>query len=198
MTISPLSYYGRLLCRWLQSLGNVNTPRCLLSSCLRLCLFRLRFLDIWTSIRLASLWRWFFQTHAIGIWTSPLQGGARFLDYRHSTSSLLPPCECLPFLHARTDRRRLNAELHVHRSLHRTRILRLDSTCLRWSLSVCFRRRLTVDDFVCRCDFNITGESYRVAASGCLFFSFFYSYYYFYVLSFTFCNLLRYVIKINN
>src|SRR6218665_2399904 len=26
---------------------------------------------------------------------------------------------------------------------------------------------------------------------------FFYSYYYFYVLSFTFCNLLRYVIKIN-
>src|SRR6218665_754106 len=59
-----------------------------------------------------------------------IAGGARFLDYRHSTSSLLPPCECLPFLHARMDRRRLNAELHVHRSLHRTRILRLDSTCL--------------------------------------------------------------------
>src|SRR6218665_2073496 len=64
-----------------------------------------------------------------------IAGRARFLDYRHLTSSLLPPCECLPFLHARMDRRRQNAELHVHRSLHRTRILRLDSTCLRWSLS---------------------------------------------------------------
>src|SRR6218665_384367 len=63
MTISALSYYGRLLCRWRKSLKNVNTPRCLLSSCLRLCLFRLRFLDIWTSIRLASSWRWFFQTN---------------------------------------------------------------------------------------------------------------------------------------
>src|SRR6218665_3423420 len=62
--------------------------------------------------------------------------GARFLDYRHSTSSLLPPCECLPFFHARMDRRMLNAELHVHRSLHWTRILRLDSTCLRRSLSL--------------------------------------------------------------
>src|SRR6218665_1559218 len=39
--------------------------------------------------------------------------GARFLDYRHSPSSLLPPCECLPFLHPRMDWRRLNAELHV-------------------------------------------------------------------------------------
>src|SRR6218665_1183334 len=63
-----------------------------------------------------------------------IAGGARFLDHRHSTSSLLPPCECLPFLHARMDGRRLNAELH--RSLHRTRILRLDSTCLRWISSL--------------------------------------------------------------
>src|SRR6218665_3724575 len=88
MTISPLSYYGRLLCRWLQSLGNVNTPRCLLSLCLRLCLFRLRFLDIWTSIRLASSWRWFFQTHAIGIWTSPLQGSQ---VSRLSTFNIITP-----------------------------------------------------------------------------------------------------------
>src|SRR6218665_2660469 len=88
MTISPLSYYGRLLSRWLQSIGNVNTPRCLLSSCLRLCLFRLRFLDIWTSIRLASSWRWFFQPHAIGIWTSPLQGepGFSIIDIQHHHS----------------------------------------------------------------------------------------------------------------
>src|SRR6218665_211903 len=63
-----------------------------------------------------------------------IAGGARFLDHRHSTSSLLPPCECLPFLHARMDRRRPNAELH--RSLHRTRILRLDFMCLRRSLSL--------------------------------------------------------------
>src|SRR6218665_1715542 len=65
-----------------------------------------------------------------------IAGGARFLDRRHSTSSHLPPCECLPFLHARMDWRSLTAELHVHRSLHRTRILRLDSTCLRWSLAL--------------------------------------------------------------
>src|SRR6218665_2941257 len=63
-----------------------------------------------------------------------IAGGARFLDHRHSTSSLLPRRECLPTLHAGMDRRRLNAVLH--RSLHRTRILRLDSTCLRWSLSL--------------------------------------------------------------
>src|SRR6218665_1834010 len=65
-----------------------------------------------------------------------IAGGDRYLDHRHSTSSLLPPCECLPFLHARMDRRRVNAKLHIHRSLHRTKILRLDSTCLRWSLSL--------------------------------------------------------------
>src|SRR6218665_603991 len=40
----------------------------------------------------------------------------------------------------------------------------LELNC-RWR-TVCFGRRLTVDDFVCRCDFNITGESYRGAASG--------------------------------
>src|SRR6218665_63496 len=81
----------------------------------------------------------------------------------------------------------------------------LELNC-RWR-TVCFGWRLTVDDLVCRCDFNITGESYRGAASGCLswrrcwlpiFLVFLNSYYYFYVLSFTFCNLLRYVIKINN
>src|SRR6218665_3302753 len=38
-----------------------------------------------------------------------IAGGARFLDHRHLTSSLLPPWESLPFLHARMDRRRLNA-----------------------------------------------------------------------------------------
>ena len=31
---------------------------------------------------------------------------------------------------------------------------------------------LSVDDFVCRCDFSITGESYCGAAAGCLSFSF--------------------------
>src|SRR6218665_485026 len=36
------------------------------------------------------------------------------------------------------------------------------------SRTFCFGRRLTIDDFVCRCDFNITGESYRGAAAGCL------------------------------
>src|SRR6218665_52486 len=61
-------------------------------------------------------------------------GEARFLDHRHSTSLLLPPRECLPFLHARMYGRRLNAELH--RGLHRRRIQRLDSMCLRWSWSL--------------------------------------------------------------
>src|SRR6218665_1863590 len=39
--------------------------------------------------------------------------------------------------------------------------------------TICFGRRLSVDDFVCRCDSNITGDSYRGTAAGCLFFSFF-------------------------
>src|SRR6218665_2374540 len=52
--------------------------------------FRLRFLDIWTSIRLASSWRWFFQTHAIGIRTSPLQGNLGFpsIDIQHRNRNL--------------------------------------------------------------------------------------------------------------
>src|SRR6218665_485025 len=82
---------------------------CILSSCLRLCLLRVGFLDIWTSIRLASSCRWFFQTQRHWNLDESLVGEARFLDHRHSTSSLLPPFECLPFLHARMDRRRLNA-----------------------------------------------------------------------------------------
>src|SRR6218665_149977 len=107
---------------------------CILSSCLRLCLLRVGFLDIWTSIRLASSCRWFFQTQRHWNLDESIVGEARFLDHRHSTSSILPPFECLPFLHARMDRRRLNAELHC--SLHRTRILWLDSTCPHWSLSL--------------------------------------------------------------
>src|SRR6218665_219603 len=63
-----------------------------------------------------------------------IAGEARFVDHQHSTSSFLPPRECLPFLHARKDLRRLNAELHC--SLHRTRILWLDSMCLHWSWSL--------------------------------------------------------------
>src|SRR6218665_507034 len=88
---------------------------------------------------LESSWRWIFRPHAIG---QVHCRGSQVVDHQHSASLLLPPRECLPFVHARMDRRRLNAELH--RSLHWTRIL--------W---------LSVDDFVCRCDFNITGESYR-------------------------------------
>src|SRR6218665_298780 len=67
----------------------------------------------------------------------PLEFGrvhCRGRQVQHSTSSLLPPRECLPFLHAQMDWRRLNTELH--HSLHQTRILWLDSTCLRWSLSL--------------------------------------------------------------
>src|SRR6218665_1361831 len=67
---------------------------------------------------LESSWRWIFRTHAIG---QVHCRGSQVVDHQHSTSSLLPPRECLPFVHARMDRRRLNAELH--RSLHWTRIL---------------------------------------------------------------------------
>src|SRR6218665_2903977 len=67
----------------------------------------------------------------------------------------------------------------LHRILHRTRILWLDSMCLclrsSWSLEdFLFRAAFVrIDYFFCLCDFNTTGDSYRGTAAGCLFFSFF-------------------------
>src|SRR6218665_461307 len=65
----------------------------------------------------------------------------------------------------------------------------------RWR-TFCFGRRLSVDDFVV---VTLTSLERAIVAPllAAYFSRFFYSYYYFYVLSFTFCNLLRYVIKIN-
>src|SRR6218665_2888437 len=98
---------------------------------------------------LESWWGGIFRTHAIG---QVHCRGSQVVDHQHSTSSLLPPRECLGFLHARMDRRRLNAELGLHTWQSTFDKNPVAGLCVfagvgRWR-TFCFGRRLSVDDFV--------------------------------------------------